>query len=122
LDVVADEGRYGWSDLVVISVRDQRSVKKRQVARPTPDDTIGDGSYLINALAHGRAKRPSVHRFAAQLDCVSIRVSESEVQLVALELKRPVDYCAIPQEAAFEDKGTAVHPTPLVGDATTSCL
>jgi hypothetical protein len=41
---IADEGRYGWSDLVMISVRDQRSVKRRQVAQPTPDDTNGDGS------------------------------------------------------------------------------
>jgi hypothetical protein len=44
-----------------------------------------------------QSERASVHRFAAQLDCVSVRVSESEVQMVAVELKRPVDHCAVPE-------------------------
>ena len=57
----------------------------------------------------------SVRRFAAQLDCVPIRVSESKIELVPLEVKRPVFYYAFSQEASFEHEGTTVQPTSLVG-------
>lgn len=61
-------------------------------------------------------RNASVDRFAAQLDRISIRVSEPELELLARKLKRPVDHRTIPQEAALEHEGLAILPASLVRD------